>query len=318
MTRLVLLPLIFASCLAKTHATTPDVTFGESSSPELQAPLAGDVIIDMLDVGQGDAIVIRAAGRVVLVDAGDRGKDTVEQLNSLGIDQIDLAVSTHPHSDHVGSMSSVLQAFTVGHYLDNGMPHTTQTYNKLMRVVEDSKVPYSTAVRGMSFELGDEVTLSVLFPEKELLRGTRSDLNSNSVVLLLTHNTVDLLLTGDAEAPTESQLMALGIPEIELLKVGHHGSKHSTGHDWLRRLSAEVALISVGANNRYDHPHPETIARLTDAGATIYRTDRSGGIRIISNGTSYEIFEGPISELGPVWPLPATTDAVDNLTVESK
>ena len=170
----------------------------------------------------------------------------------------------------------------------------------------------------MSFELGDEAILSVLFPEKEPLRGTRSDLNSNSVVLMLTHGEVDFLLTGDSEAPTESQLMALGISEIELLKVGHHGSKHSTGNSWLQRLSAEVALISVGSNNRYQHPHTETLARLTAAGVTTYRTDLSGDIRIISNGTTYDIFEGPLSELGPTWPLPVTTDAVDNLTVKSK
>jgi competence protein ComEC len=262
------------------------------------------LIVDFLDVGQGDAIVLRVAGKAVLIDSGDRGKLVDTQLKMLGVEEIDLAIASHPHADHIGSMVSVLKSVPVKNYLDNGLPHTTQTYRGLLTYLEQHpEINYIPATAGLEFSLGSSATLTVLFPASPMLRGTRSDLNSNSVVVLLNHNNVQMLFTGDAEAPTERRLIAAGLPNIELLKVGHHGSKHSSIPTFLSAISPEVAVISAGKGNRYGHPHTDTLTRLAEVGAQVYRTDLSGHIRVISDGTTIEIFEGSLTELGPFWPL---------------
>ena len=265
---------------------------------------AGIVVVDFLDIGQGDAIVIRGGGKTVLIDAGDRGKDTADQLVQLGITKLDLAVASHPHADHIGSMRSVLERFEVGLYIDSGLTHTTATYNELMQAIEERDIPYRRANAGMAIRLGDEAVLHVLFPADPPLRGTRSDLNSNSVVLSLEHGEMDFLFTGDAEAPTEQRLLRMGLGPHEVLKVAHHGSEHSSGARFLEVVEPQIAVICVGEGNRYKHPRPEALERLQHAGALVYRTDTSGHVRILSDGTRVEAFEGTLAELGPRWPLP--------------
>lgn len=266
---------------------------------------AGVLLLDVLDIGQGDCILIRAGGKTALIDAADRGKNVTEQLDQLGVTRLDLVVATHPHADHIGSMLSVVQKYDIGLYMDNGLPHTTQTYTDLMTAIEDRQVRYQTAVAGATINMGGEATLTVLFPADSALRGTRSDLNSNSVVLLLQHGTVDVLLTGDAEQPTEQAVVARGLGEIDILKVAHHGSGHSSTASFLAATKPKLALISVGVGNKYGHPDPEAIERLHAAGAEIYRTDLSHHLRVVSDGSSYEVFEGTLTELGATWPLPA-------------
>jgi competence protein ComEC len=266
---------------------------------------AGVLLLDVLDIGQGDCILVRAGGKTALIDAADRGKNVTEQLDQLGVTRLDLVVATHPHADHIGSMLSVVQKYDVGLYMDNGLPHTTQTYTDLMSAIEERQIRYQTAVAGTTISMGGEATLTVLFPAESALRGTRSDLNSNSVVLLLQHGTVDVLLTGDSEQPTEQAVVTRGLGEVDILKVAHHGSGHSSTAPFLAATKPKLALISVGVGNRYGHPDPEAIERLHAAGAEVYRTDLSHHLRVVSDGSSYEVFEGTLAELGATWPLPA-------------
>jgi len=102
---------------------------------------AGNLVVDVLDVGQGDAILVRTAEKTVLIDTGDRGADTVKQLRTLGVERLDLLVSTHPHADHIGRTEAVLRAFPVGLYLDNGLEHTTSTYAGVMAAIDELGVP---------------------------------------------------------------------------------------------------------------------------------------------------------------------------------
>jgi competence protein ComEC len=251
----------------------------------------------MLDVGQGDAILVRTDEKTVLIDAGDRSANTENQLRALGVKRLDLVVSTHPHADHIGRMKGVLESFEVGLYLDNGMRHTTMTYRELMETVSSRKINRRPAVRGMVLRLGDEATLTVYHPGEILLSKTRSDLNSNSVVLLLEHGDNRMLFTGDAEYSTERELMSLDIGDIDLLKVAHHGSSHSSSQAFLNSIKPEIAIISAGHGNRYGHPNPDTLQRLTDSGATVFRTDLSHHIQVISDGRSLEVLEGSLEEL---------------------
>jgi beta-lactamase superfamily II metal-dependent hydrolase len=268
--------------------------------------LAGEVLVDFLDVGQGDSILIRGGGKAVLIDAGIKGARVAEQLRALGVARLDLVVTTHPHADHMGGMEDVVRAFDVGLYLDNGLPHTTETYAALMTAIEERQIPYRKGEFGMTLNLGSEAVFHVLFPEGVPLTDTRSDLNSNSVVMLLTHGDVDFLFTGDSEEPTEHIIARRDLPSIEVLKVAHHGSAHSSTSGFLGRVRPTYAVISCGVGNRYGHPDPEALDRLRAVGAQIYRTDESGHLRAVSNGRVVEILEGAVPEVARFRP-PTTT-----------
>ena len=254
--------------------------------------LAGEMTVEVLDVGQGDAVLVRSpAGKTVLIDAGTGRRDVVPMLRARGIEDLNLVIATHAHADHIGGLDEVLEAFPVRLYGDQGLPHTTATYTRLMELVETQELRYLTLRAGRSFKLDDDIRIEVLAPTEPLLTGTRSDLNSNSVVTRLTHGSNCFLFTGDAEEPTEHQLIASGVGPCEVLKVAHHGSAHSTTEAWLAAVQPEIALISVGARNRYGHPDEDTLGRLEAAGATVYRTDLHGTLKVTSNKRRIQVEE---------------------------
>lgn len=250
----------------------------------------GTLTVDVLDIGQGDAILVRTpAGKSVLIDAGDGKIDVAPLLRERGVEQLDLVVGTHPHADHIGGMQEVVEALPVRNYTDNGLPHTTQTYDKLMAAIEAREIPYRAAQDGQVYDLDDGARLDVLFPAEAPLQNTRSDLNANSVVIRLTHQGHCMLLVGDAEAPTEDALVTRGLGPCEVLKVAHHGSNHSSTPRFLDAVKPRYALVSVGEGNRYGHPGEETMERLHAAGVTVYRTDLGGTITVLSSEDGLEI-----------------------------
>ncbi len=250
------------------------------------AALAGDLRVDMLDVGQGDSILIRTpANKVILIDAAESSGHVSEQLKREGVDHLDLVIATHPHADHIGGMQTVLQTFPVKRYTDNGLPHTTQTYAGVMTEIETRAIPYQAAMRGTVFNLDDGAKLEILFPTGSPLTGTRSDLNANSVVTRLTHGSDCFLFVGDSEQPTEAALLSAGgLGQCDVLKVAHHGSQYSSTQAFLDVVKPKIALISVGVANRYHHPGPDTVERIRAMGTAIYRTDESGQITLTSTG----------------------------------
>jgi beta-lactamase superfamily II metal-dependent hydrolase len=254
------------------------------------AAWAGTVRVDVLDVGQGDAILIRTpANKVVLIDAGEGEVNVPALLAREGVDHLDLVIASHPHADHIGGMDDVVRALPVKNYLDNGLTHTTQTYGNLMRDVEDKDIAYREALVGQVFNLDDGAKLEILWPSDVKLRDTRSDLNSNSVVARLTHQGHCFLFTGDSEEPTERALMTAGLGQCDVLKVAHHGSNHSTTPGFLAEVKPRIGLISVGKDNRYGHPGNETLDRLRSADVTVYRTDLSGQITLLSSEKGLEV-----------------------------
>lgn len=255
----------------------------------LQA-LAGTLEVHMLDVGQGDAILLRSpAGKTVLVDAGVLKGQPIAQLRALGVTHLDLVVASHPHADHIGGMPAVLQAFTVGQYTDSGLPHSTDNYQQTMTLIEEKGIPWKAAQVGQTYNLDDGIKIEVLHPGVSPLTNTRSDLNSNSVVLRVTHGQDCMLFVGDAEAETEAALLQRGLSQCSLLKVAHHGSNHSSTDAFLDAVEPEYALISVGAGNRYGHPGPEAVRRLESRGAEVHRTDLEGALRVESTGKGMSI-----------------------------
>lgn len=260
----------------------------------IRVVLAGTLTVEVLDVGQGDAILIRSpGGKVVLVDAGPPGAGIVGMLRRRGIERIDLLVATHAHADHIGGMPAVLQNFEVRRFGDSGQPHTTRVYDRTMRLVEEEGIPYRVMRRGQRYNLDDRAWIEVLSPGDRPFSGTRSDLNSNSVVLRLQHGRTCVLLPGDAEAPTEQFLLREGLEPCEGLKVAHHGGAHSTTQAFLDALRPRYAAISVGAGNRYHHPRPETLDRLEAAGVEVHRTDLEGTITFVSTRRKLRVTAAP-------------------------
>lgn len=269
-------------------ASTPGRAEGSAAAPRATA---GDLLVEVLDVGQGDALLLRGPeGKTALIDGGtgDRGEAVLPHLQARGLSALDLVVSTHPHADHIGGLDEVVRGLGVKLLLDNGLPHTTDTYARLMQAVEERGVAYKPAKLGQKLNLG-QTRLEVLHPASPALSGTRSDLNSNSVVLRLSYGSACMLFTGDAEEPTEEALLHRGLGRCDVLKVAHHGGEHSTQPAFLAAVQPQVALISTGAGNDYGHPRAETLSRLASVGAPVFRTDQHGTLAVRTDGRTITV-----------------------------
>ena len=280
----------------------------------LGSALAGDLTVDMLDVGQGDSLLLTTPnGQRILIDAGTSSSGVADTLLRMNVDRLDLAVSTHPHADHIGGMAEVLERISVEAYLDSGSTHTTRTYRKLQETLSSLGIERKRAQAGQLFELGDGATMRVIWPGTMRLEGTRSDLNSNSVVLRVENGEDCMLFTGDAEEDTEHAIVRHNFQPCGLLKVAHHGSRHSTSQSFLNAVDPQIALISAGEGNRYRHPGDETIRKLHRMDVDTYRTDLTGHVTIVSTGSGFRVEDGlpdsaplrfekpsPTPETGPV------------------
>ena len=248
--------------------------------------------VSFLDVGQGDAIAMRSpAGRWLLIDGGPRGphgdaggRVVVPFLRSRGATQLAAIVATHAHLDHFGGLPAVLDAFDPKYVLEPGEPVPDAGYLGFLSAVESDGAEWRPARRGDRLDL-DGVMIEVLSPDSAWA-ASQTDINEESVVLLVTYGGTRLLFAGDAGKPTEAHL-AGHVGRVTLLKVGHHGSRGATSDRWLEELQPADAVISVGTKNRYGHPAPETIARLQEHGVAVFRTDQRGTITftVSSHGT---------------------------------
>lgn len=283
----------------------------EEGHDKLDAPApGGNLRIYALDVGQGDGLlVISPQGKTVLVDAGptDAGDEVVAALRRHGVKQVDLMIATHPHADHIGGMKKVFDTFRVNRLLDSGQTYGTVTYEKLLREVKENKVVYVKAVRGQTIELDSGVKFEVLNPGQKLLTESevgegRSVQNANSVVLRLSYGNFAMLFTGDAEFETEAQMMEGGLPlSAQVLKIGHHGSRHATSGKFLSAVKAQIAVISSSADNEYGHPSQMTLDRLKKANIKTLRTDLSGEIEIFSDGKAFDARPSRNATLAQTW-----------------
>jgi len=245
--------------------------------------------VHFLDVGQGDAVALRTPhGRWVLVDGGPRneGRDAgrrvvVPFLRREGAGRLAAIVATHAHADHVGGLPAVLSALPVDVVLEPGEPLGEAPYLEFLAASEASGARWQAARSGDRLNL-DGVQFTVLSPDSAWAAET-TDPNEESVVLLVEYGQVRLLLTGDAGLPVEFRL-AGRVGDVDVLKVGHHGSRSATSDAWLDEARPEIAVISVGARNTYGHPAPEVVARLAAHGVQVHRTDREGTITLESDG----------------------------------
>ena len=248
----------------------------------------GTMEVIFLDVGQGDALALRSpGGRWIVVDTGPRAQTfdagariVLPYLRRRGVARIEALVLTHPDLDHIGGAESIVRGFDVGYVLDPFEPTGRDAYIGVLEAASREGVPWLEARREVSLRL-DGVEISVLHPNGPTTSSYRgTDSNALSVVLLVRYGEFEALLTGDAPVEVEDAVLGDLPSELEVLKVGHHGSNTSTSPLLLERVSPELAIISVGARNRYGHPHVDVLARIAEAGARVLRTDLSGDIVI--------------------------------------
>ncbi len=254
--------------------------------------------VHFMDVGQGDAILlVSPEGRSLLVDGGEfhMGDDVLAYLDELNIEELDIIVATHPHSDHIGGLIRVMEELPVGQVYDSGRMHTTQTMLSYLETIENKDIHFQVVSQGYSFQLGEEVKIFVLSPWDDLLQ---EEINAASIVLLVKYRDFTMLLTGDATALVEEGLLERGqLEPLHILKVAHHGSRTSTTEFFLSATRPDIAIISAGVGNRYGHPHEIVLERLKEYGVKIFRTDWHGSIVIWTDGYDIEVFLEKAEEL---------------------
>ena len=235
------------------------------------------------DVGQGDAAMFLWADGAILIDAGTNASqyDLVGYIENLGIDEIDCAVFTHPHEDHIGGADCVLEEFDVGAVIMPDIVSDSITYASMTECIDEEGCPVYEAASGGVYKFGD-VTLTVLSPAEEF-----GDANLDSAVVMIEYADVSFLFMADCEREAELaalEKMGKDAFDCDVIKIGHHGSYTSTSDELLAAATPDIAVISCGEDNEYGHPHRETMEKLEDLGIEIYRTDEDGTVVIATDG----------------------------------
>jgi beta-lactamase superfamily II metal-dependent hydrolase len=256
--------------------------------PAQSAQRAAEASLEILDVGQGDAVLIRSPeGKTALIDAGP-SRDVVATLRKQGVTSIDLLVVSHHHIDHYGGMAEVVRAFRPRVFLASNSSHTTATYLKLLELVRDTGVrAIQPGSEPRKIGLGS-VVLTV-FPQPPENKG---DENDNSIGIRLDYGDFSALLTGDSEARSRAfwrKNCPSLLKDVTVLKLAHHGSRNGTNAQWLDLTRPELAVASLGAGNDFGHPHAETLALLERRRIPLLRTDLDGTIAIVSDGKTWDV-----------------------------
>jgi len=286
---LILIAFVAASiALVSCQSSDPEAE-SDASDPSAEAPTAesdtaradstaAPLRITMLDVGQGESILLESpGGQTVLYDGGTNSADVLGQLRALEVESIDLVIASHPDEDHIGGLDEVIEAYAPRFVLDNGLAHTTRTYERYLDAIEAAGSQLIPPER-QDIEFGP-VTLEVVPPPGDESFGQ----NDNSVGFLLRYGDFLMSSYGDAERNQFEWLLDTHpdlFPDVQVHKSSHHASRNGDIAPVLERIQPEVVLASLGADNRYGHPHDEALLRYDRMGATVYRTDRHGTIRV--------------------------------------
>ncbi|MDO8591162.1 MAG: MBL fold metallo-hydrolase [bacterium] len=267
-------------------------------------PDSKDLETIFLDVGQGDAILVKTPkNQTMVVDGGPNSK-VLEKLGkylSPLKKRVDIVVLTHPHADHVTGLIEVLKRYDVGLLILGGADLKTDVYNEFIKTALDKKIPVLIAERGQAIHFGDSLEFDILSPlganqgifnkKSEGFGTSGNEVNDASIVGKLIFKDFSIMLTGDATAKIENQLLVYGGGlRADILKVGHHGSKYSSSSSFLNVVSPKAAIIEVGAKNRYGHPSPAALSRIKMFDMDIFRTDQNGDIKILTDGFTTNIF----------------------------
>ncbi|RSL33350.1 MBL fold metallo-hydrolase [Salibacterium salarium] len=238
--------------------------------------------VHFLDVGQGDSTLIVSDDKetAILIDGGrpDEGEKIVQTLNQAGIDELEWVVATHPDIDHIGGLIDVLHDIDVENVLDSGRTHTTETYKKYREVLKEKNINFFVAEEGE--------TLPTSIADVKILNGYSDSKiqNESSIALYVTYKNDSLLLTGDATAETEKDMMKEYSVKADVLKVAHHGSATSSSSPFVKAVSPDIAVLPFDKDNEFGHPNAEVVQRFRQSGAILYSTEQSDSIYVALTG----------------------------------
>lgn len=242
------------------------------------------MIVHYIDVGQGDAILIQVNNKNLLIDSGpSESRDKLTKyIKKLNISKFDYIIATHPHEDHIGNMSHIINNFEVINFYAPKVEASTKAFETMVEslIRKDLKIKVIKA-NIKSIDLGKNVIIDVFSP----LSNNYDNLNNYSPIIKISYGNTSFLFTGDAEEIAENEVLNAGANlECDVLKIGHHGSSSSTSDKFLKSSNPSIAVISVGEDNTYGHPTNNILSKLKET--KVYRTDISGNIVIISDGLS--------------------------------
>lgn len=262
--------------------------FSEVLNQPESRPADGFMRVSFIDVGQGDSAFIEFPdGQTALIDAGEASAsdNIIDLIEGYGYDTIDYVVCTHPHSDHIGGMSEVIEQFQIKEVYMPRVSHTSKTFERLLTTIGEKGLKIHTAKAGVLLDIAPEIVMEFVAP----CGNNYEEMNDYSAVVRLRYGEKAFLFTGDAEEFSEKEILDAGYDvKADVLKVGHHGSVSSSSYDFLQAVAPKWAVISSGEDNDYGHPHRETLATLKKMNITVLRTDRMGTITFITDGTKIQ------------------------------
>lgn len=240
------------------------------------------------DVGQGDAILIYRKSTQMLVDGGPNNKvlGCLARHVPFYDRRIEMVIVTHPQADHMNGIIDVIKRYNVMQFISSPVGNDTAGFKELQRQITSHKLQVTNIYGGDEIKMG-RMKFNVVWPEKSWVLGAnteKTDLNEFGISGRLTYGDFDVMFTADVDQKTEPEEIATGLlRQVEVLKVPHHGSKTGMSQEWLRIISPELAVISVGKNN-YGHPTKEALELLSSSGARVLRTDKDGEVEVVSDG----------------------------------
>lgn len=253
---------------------------------------AKDFAVHVIDVGQGDSILITAGGKSILIDAGEKeyGSRVVSFIRDKGIERLDYIIATHPHADHIGGMAEVVSEIGADRIivpkLPDDMVPTTRVYENFLKAVKNGGMKLTAAKAGTVYDISDiggiPVRMTVLAPDDN---ADFDDLNDFSVCVRIDFDRISWLLTGDLSEDGEAALVNSGRDiDVTAYKVGHHGSATSSTDKFLKKVTPRLCVISCGEGNSYGHPTQAALDRLLEYTNSIYRTDLNSTVSVYSDG----------------------------------
>jgi competence protein ComEC len=267
---------------------SPMSVFNESAGSTTILRADGKLQVLFLDVGQGASqLLISPSGKTMLIDAGNNDKEQVmlDYLKQYQITKLDIVIGTHPDADHIGGLDKVIDQTMVDNIYMPKISSNTRTFESLLESISNKKLKVQTAKAGLTLDWDKEVQVEMIAPA-----AVYDSANNMSAVVKITYGTTSLLLTGDAEAASEKDMIKSGVDlSSTVLGVGHHGSKSSTSLAFLNEVKPQYAIIQSGKDNNYGHPDKTILSRLKKAGVSVYRNDLQGTVSVISDGKNVTI-----------------------------